>query len=133
MALFGRLSEKLIQAYRDKLRIIALEDPLPIRSEQVELYNFKPKRFEFLATIEDENSSGLTISTTACNADLSIVCSREQIEPTVPPSVPCNANLELPPLQIRQVNLLSVEDVRALKNSEACESPVALVRKAELI
>src|ERR1700730_903509 len=98
MALFGRPSETLIQAYRDKLQVVASEDPLPIRSRHLELLSFKPQRYEFLATTEQVDSASLRASPAACNANFSIICLRRQVDPTVRPNVPCDGDLQLPPL-----------------------------------
>jgi superfamily II DNA or RNA helicase len=117
MALFGRPSEKLIQSYRDKLQIVPLEGRLAIRTGQVELFCFKPERFELLATY----------------GDFSIICGSEQVNLSVSRNAPRDADLQLPPLQVRQGNLLSVDDLRALNNTEACELPVAWPRKVALI
>jgi superfamily II DNA or RNA helicase/HJR/Mrr/RecB family endonuclease len=132
MALF-RPSEKLIQGYRDKLQIVTLKDPLPIPSKRVEHYCIKPGRLEFLTPTGQVASPSVKVSVVASKTDCSMACFKDQVDPTIGPNEPCDADLHFPRLELRQGNLLSVEDVRELTNTAACKPPASSAREVQLI
>jgi SNF2 family DNA or RNA helicase len=133
MALFGRPNEKLIQTYRDNLKVGLSTDPLPLTTAHLTYRRSKPEGFELPVKSEHVQRPDLTVSALACTPNLSPVCLGEQIDLSVRIDASSSVDLQTPPANLTQDLFLPVDDALVSTDIDACNQFGAFVRDVELI
>jgi superfamily II DNA or RNA helicase len=132
MGLFGRPGEKLLQAYRNALRIVTPDHFLPIRWQDIKAVRWKPEHYLSQIGPKAHHLDGgeLQVKPRGTTHGLSVVCLTRQVDLTVLPGKPAKADLNLPPLEIRQENLLSLQAARVSqrKNLVSLEALAKIIK-----
>src|SRR5581483_9637033 len=75
MGLFGSPPDQLVQRFRDAAQVIAPEESLPIRPQDVSVYRWKTDQQRFVANVDHVNRLDLCVPVTSSEA-------RFQFDPT---------------------------------------------------
>jgi superfamily II DNA or RNA helicase len=153
MGIFGRPSQRLIQALRDELRHVALEDPLPIPDRQIASLTLPPAEFNLTATtgavdyrelVPAVSATLATGRSLACRAThvaptalaliadtsaaaLPVSCASKHCDPTVKPPAAAVPEIAFPALRIREPALLTAPEQRTVLDMRSRNPPEAIV------